>query len=464
MRSVAAVALACGVAVLGACAAGPDRSPLASRASSAPSADPASGASPETSPEASQAPTREPRRACPPLVVEAPVVSTEPVDPPAVALEDPEGSVMAPVYDKLAGLLRGRRDSLVRIGFYGDSNLTLDVVSGTLRRILQQRFGDAGHGYVGVGSPFRGYRHLDVHRSMVGHWQTVLYSHHNREGEGFGSGGMAATTGEPQARAVFRTADDDAPVGKNASHFSVYFLAQPGGGRFAVDVDGRRQWEVNTAAAQRAFGTQTVQVDDAPHRFVVTNLEPRRIQLLGVSLERVVPGVVVDAFGITGVTYFHLARMDEPVTRAMLKARPYDLLLFLIGTNFWRFEQNPQAAGQVIQLHRSVQPGIPIVIMSPPDHVKSKHAAHSDPRVVEVTQQLRGVARAQECAFWDFRQAMGGDASMRTFYWKGLGGADFYHLTHRGAEFMGERLAAALLRGMQRYLTDKPTAGCETTE
>jgi lysophospholipase L1-like esterase len=207
---------------------------------------------------------------------------------------------------------------------------------------------------------------------------------------------------------------------------------------------------------------ETVQVDDAPHRFVVTNLEARRVQLLGVSLERAVPGVVVDAFGITGVTYFHLARMDEPVTRAMLKARPYDLLLFLIGTNFWRFEQNPQAAGQVIQLHRSVQPGIPIVIMSPPDHVKSKYATHSDPRVVKVARQLRDIAHAQGCAFWDFRQAMGGDGSMRTFYWKGLGGPDFYHLTHRGAEFMGERLAQALLRGMGEYLQENPDAGCDT--
>jgi lysophospholipase L1-like esterase len=398
------------------------------------------------------------------LVVAASAVSSVPINPPTVPLEDPDGRIMAPVYDKLAALVRGRRESLVRIGFYGDSNLTLDVVSGTLRRILQRRFGDAGHGYVGVGSPFRGYRHLDVHRSMVGYWKTYLYSHHNREGEGFGSGGMAASTGEPHARAVFRTAADDAPVGRNAGRFSVYFMAQPGAGRFAIDVDDRREREVNTAADQRAFGMETVQVGDAPHRFVVTNLERRRIQLLGVSLERSVPGVVVDAFGITGVTYFHLARMDEPITRAMLKARPYDLLLFLIGTNFWRFEQNPQAAGQVIQLHRSVQPGIPIVIMSPPDHVKTEHAAHSDPRVVKVTQQLRGIARAQECAFWDFRQAMGGDASMRTFYWKGLGGADFYHLTRKGAEFMGERLAQALLRGMREYLEENPGAGCDRAE
>jgi hypothetical protein len=396
------------------------------------------------------------------LAVEGLVVAKEPIDPPAVSLDDPEHRVMASVYAKLAAMARGRREQPIRIAFYGDSNLTLDVVSGTLRRILQRRFGDAGHGYVGVGSPFRGYRHLDVRRSMVGYWKTYLYSHHNPQGEEFGSGGMTAVTGERQARAVFRTAEEDAPVGKTASHFTVFYLAQPQGGSFAIDVDRERRRMVSTASAERAFGLATVHVDDTPHRFVVTNLEAQRIQLLGVSLERAVPGIIVDAFGITGVTYFHLARMDEPVSRAMLEARQYDLVLFLIGTNFWRFETNPQAAGQVIQLHRSVRPGVPIVIMSPPDHVKHKHAAHSDPRVVEVAEQLEGIARAHACAFWDFRQAMGGDASMRTFYWKGLGGADFYHLTNRGAEFMGQRLAQALLSGMREYLEQNPRAGCET--
>ena len=52
---------------------------------------------------------------------------------------------------------------------YGDSNLTADYLTGRLRRQLQARFGDGGHGYVALSRPWEWYSHNDVHHD--GDWK-----------------------------------------------------------------------------------------------------------------------------------------------------------------------------------------------------------------------------------------------------------------------------------------------------
>ena len=51
-------------------------------------------------------------------------------------------------YAALARILRPGRRTPARITHYGDSPITNDGITGTVRRLLQQRFGDAGHGFI----------------------------------------------------------------------------------------------------------------------------------------------------------------------------------------------------------------------------------------------------------------------------------------------------------------------------
>jgi hypothetical protein len=98
--------------------------------------------------------------------------------------------------------------------------------------------------------------------------------------------------------------------------------------------------------------------------------------------------------------------------------------------------------------------------MTPVDQVDSLKAWQSLPRVREVSEQNRKVAADNQCAFWDFRGAMGGEASMVRFILSDMGVADGIHLTQKGATYMGRRIAYALWRDLNRYLAEHPQAGC----
>ena len=411
---------------------------------------------------ASTAPVAEtsaPAPKCDALSARAAAKPQDPIASPIPFIELPKN--LEPLFEKWAALERKSRTEPVRIAFYGDSNLTLDGISGALRRDLQGRFGDAGHGFLGLGMPFRGYRHMDVSRTHVGYWRTYIFTHGEKpKVGGFGAAGMAAATGEKRARVRITTAKEGSPVGTRASRFGVFFLRQPGGGRFALEVDGEPKREVDTEAASESVALEWAETEDAPHTFVVENLEKRFVHFYGTVLERKMPGTIVDSLGVTGSTYGALAQLDETRVREMLALRPYDMVIFMLGTNFWNTEENPEGLKKLVALHQSVTPGVPILVLMPPDHVKTKSSTHSDPRILRVVEQLAEAARQAKVAQWDLRQAMGGDGSMWTFRQRGLAGDDMYHLTDTGARIMGHRLGYALLNAYQSYVQAHPQSGC----
>ena len=136
----------------GCSASQPQRSELLP-AQSAPAAPPALSAA-SSVPPSQTAKVTEPRAPeCSPLEVEPVEIITTPFDLPLPPLIDSEARGLASFYRRFAELLRGKANDHVRIAFYGDSNLTEDLLTGEMRRVLQARYDDAGHGYVAFDKP-----------------------------------------------------------------------------------------------------------------------------------------------------------------------------------------------------------------------------------------------------------------------------------------------------------------------
>ena len=87
---------------------------------------------------------------------------------PHQPIDDGGGATMCRFYRALDDLERGGERRRVRVLHYGDSILTTDELSGRARRVLQRRFGDAGHGFVLLGKPWRWYHHIDSRTSADG--------------------------------------------------------------------------------------------------------------------------------------------------------------------------------------------------------------------------------------------------------------------------------------------------------
>src|SRR4029079_10902380 len=71
----------------------------------------------------------------------------------------------------LSAVEKKDKGAIARVTYFGDSIVASDFVTGTLRRKLQRRFGDAGHGFMLMANAWPGYSHNDVVRFAEPGWQ-----------------------------------------------------------------------------------------------------------------------------------------------------------------------------------------------------------------------------------------------------------------------------------------------------
>jgi hypothetical protein len=412
----------------------------------------------ETPPEVKEA---EP--ACPPIdeaKIAPPKIEDIIPDVAVPAIVDPKGT-LAPFYEKLAALARGGKET-VRIAMYGDSNLTADWLTARMRRTLQGRFGDAGHGFVALARPKGWYQHQDVRHGIMWSAFTPYAVSNDLVPDGhYGIANMAAEANGAGAEAWVGTAKSG-PIGTSASRFDFFFLKRPGGGIFDVVADGKVVKTVSTRAPAYEAGIDEVQLEDGPHELHFVSRGHGMVRFYGVAMERDVPGVIVDSLGTGAMNIVQMSWSKSETRRPMVERRGWDLVLFQLGTTQSVLYRHKSAARQVIADLRAALPHASFLFMTPPDYLKNRQGPGSDPRIVKVAQELREIAEENDTAFWDYRTAMGGDGSMRTFITKGLAIADHVHLKQAAQDMMADRFLNALFQDMGAWLEKEKTAGCPT--
>jgi hypothetical protein len=153
-----------------------------------------------------------------------------------------QAGAMDHFYAALAGLVEGKRSRPVRIVHYGDSPTTADLITGDARELLQDRFGNAGPGFVLIAKPWAWYGHHGVEVDGSG-WSIATAVGSMREGE-YGLGG-ASFTGQPGASSTIRlTARDLASI-------EIEYLERPGAGSIEVLADGASVGTVSQRSAIR---------------------------------------------------------------------------------------------------------------------------------------------------------------------------------------------------------------------
>jgi GDSL-like Lipase/Acylhydrolase family len=377
--------------------------------------------------------------------------------PDTPAIVDPKAT-LAPFYARILTLLRpGNKlpGGPVRIGMYGDSNMTMDTVSGGLRRQLQAKFGDAGHGFIAAGRPWAWYRHMDIrHDVSTDLWTHFVTSTKPTSDHHYGISHIAAESLSPGASVSIETAKPEAPIGKSVSSIDVYYMQRPKSGTFIVAVDGKDPKEVDTTGDTVTAGVLHLDVPDAPHR-VTARVNKGHVRLLGFAFERSVPGAasfVVDSFGIGSMNYDQFNRVSAESRDPMLKRRDYSLITFLLGTNVWATEAElTTQITNVIKWYRAALPNVPLLFMSTPDAASPPSPTHSDKRLDKLNTMIREIATQNGAAFWDFREAMGGEMSIARFAKAHLAEYDYVHFKEAGGQVMGESFGQALFAGLREY-------------
>lgn len=386
------------------------------------------------------------------------VLPFEPIDEGVpglrMAIDDPSGRAMRTLHGALRRVSRG--EGKARLLFWGASHVASDSFTGRIRRELQARFGDAGHGFVLPVHPWRTYQHFGVEVDSNGgtSWTTLRIQAGSTDGGIFGFGGVAMESATAGAYGTVQTVADGQWATK-ASSFELYYLKQPGGGSFDVLIDGVAAEHVASAAETNEPAFARYEVPDGTHSFGVRVTGNGPVRIFGVVVERDSPGVVVDALGINGARARYQLVWDDAVFRAQLAHRDPDLVVLAYGTNEAGDEDmeigtHATKLREVLARIRETVPRASCLLVGPTDRpvVDRRNRNPQDrPFTLEINRIQREIAHESGCGFFDLVAFMGGPMSMVRWVAEGYGAPDHVHLTRTGYERLGEVLFGALVHG-----------------
>ncbi len=370
---------------------------------------------------------------------------------PPLPIVDPAGS-LSHFYRALKNTAAKREGAITRITYFGDSLVASDYVTGTLRRLLQKQFGDAGHGFVLMADAWPSYFHNDVFRfASKGFKVSRIVGPYASDGL-YGLGGVSFEA-PPGVRARFGTAEDG-DFGRQVSLFRLLYLQRPHGGSLRLNLDGKPHAEVETAGAETRGASFDVEVPDGEHLLeVVTG--PGMTRTFGVIMERKVPGVVLDAIGIQGARIRFLDKQDDVHWAEQLKQRNSDLLVYEFGANesgdgfAYSMEDYDRTMRAVLAQGQRALPRAGCLVLAAMDRARKENdVLVTLPIIPHIVRQQEATAKAMGCAFFNTYEAMGGRGSMAKWVRRGLGQADLTHPSGYGAQVLGNWIYQAL---MQRY-------------
>lgn len=389
-----------------------------------------------------------------------------PLDLPAIEAEappvdilDPTGSTLNHFFDSLVNTQQKKENAITRIAHFGDSIVVSDYISGTLRRKLQETFGDAGHGYMLIANAWPAYFHNDVFRFATSGFRVSRIVGPVTNDGLYGLGGVTFRA-DSGLIAQFGTAQEG-DFGTNVSRFELSYLARPHGGEFEVSVDGKLHSTVDTDAEKKEVRRLNINVEDGPHRFQLRTRKGES-RFFGVVLERRIPGVVLDALGVQGARIRFLDKQDDDHFAQELKWRNPNLIVYQFGANesgdgyAYPMDEYLATMKAVIEQGQRALPESSCLIIGAMDRARRIDGVTSSMKIIElIVREQEKAAKQLGCAYFDTYNAMGGWGSMPAWVKRGLGQADMTHPTGVGAIRIGSWIYGALMKRYDEYLKER---------
>ena len=341
----------------------------------------------------------------------------------------------------------------VRITVFGASHVGGDFWTGQIRRDLQARYGDLGHGFVLPAALFEGWRGNDINLCRTDDWFPDYAGKRDGRDDGLlGFAGMSVSSKNDASFGWIETTRTN-PLGRSVSSYDVYALGQPGGGHLELTVDAAGPRTVSTDAAAPTLLRWRLNVGDGPHRLTLSPLGDGEVRVFGVSAEREGSGVIVDAMGVRGKTARSQLSWDRQMAASGLLALNPDMVVLAYGTNeaadvSYTFEQYRSDLREVLREVRRVVPDVACALVGPSDRAVEQRSGgwRVWDRTAGIAQVQREVAPEFNCAFWDMQQATGGPGSMVA--WRlmkpTMAAGDLIHFSAAGYALLGDRFVAAL--------------------
>ncbi|MBK7859474.1 MAG: hypothetical protein IPJ65_12785 [Archangiaceae bacterium] len=384
--------------------------------------------------------------------------------PSGPGLSNPEG--LTRFFDRLKHLEHDKAGRLAVLQI-GASHTAAQHFTDTARSLLADRFGYAGRGYVAAGKAYERLERSGVERTLDGSWSLPDAMKVKTPGERWGLTGIRAV-GKPGAAAQFDF-DEPRSGADDSARVQIYALEEPGMGPLKIFVDQKLEKTLGPPPPETLCRVRVVELgaSGSRHTIRLENPGPGDVTVLGVSHELMRPGIVYDALGLPGSTAVTFSHYDAETLIAQLKARQPDLYVLFFGTNEAALppaglEQVRQAYPKIIANLRLAAPDAACLVLGPTDRMSKKKKATTwkeTESIDAVYDIMREVAARNDCAFWETREAMGGEGSIEK--WRKLkpplANKDHVHLTHEGYRLLATEMVKDLLEAYDGWLK-KPVA------
>ena len=362
------------------------------------------------------------------------------------------------LWQSLRDLEDKKRQEPIRIIQLGDSHTAGDYFSGQLRQRLQNQFGNAGIGWLTPGY-ITNQRSSQVLLRSTGSWKLSDAKQHKHSGV-FPVGGFINTSA---GNSILEIKVKEAPAAGQwrlniwqNSRQTPWSLALPGGKvhKLPGQGDAKANWRLST------------QELDANKVSGLKLLAPSGGKLGGVILDRMVPGITLDALGNNGSVANVINRWDSFTLRSQLQWRNPQLIILAYGTNeaFGKDLVPDTYEAELRQAIRSLRGAAPeaaiLVVGAPssaksrPPHINGGCRVPLPPSLIKVQNSQRRIARQEGTLYWDWSAMMGGNCGAQ--FWLKQKPAfmrpDLVHMSAEGYVASADALYIALLDEMDKAL------------
>ena len=345
---------------------------------------------------------------------------------------------------KLYELKTGKKRK-VRIAYFGDSMIEGDLLTQTLRKLLQDLFGGKGVGFVPVTSQVAKFR-----QTATADYSATWEEENFKEGKAnrlFLSGHLFHTSdGWVQIR------DQTLPADSIVLEKSLFCGAAPS--PVTVTVND----QPFAVKADQLFNRIVVARDQSTTvKLAVTD---EQLPVYGISFESE-SGVFVDNFSFRGITGVEFARVDSVFLHSIAVNNPYDLIVFQYGVNLLfrpndkNFSWYARTILPVMQKIRHCFPESEFLVVSTADRAFRYGGEYRSAVGIDSLVKVQALlAYETGSVFYNQFAAMGGTNSIVDWANQkpSLANRDYVHPNHRGAEVLGRYFFEALLNDYKKYV------------
>lgn len=353
---------------------------------------------------------------------------------------------LARFHRALWGLAAKERKEHVRVLWIGDSHGQADFWSGAVRKLLAERWGAAGPGFVHVG--YKNYRHDGIKLDIKGKWKMRPKKpvDPKRQGDGvYGLGGLMMGGYADGPRVELSFAD---PIPGGAA-LDLCFRFHSESDAVAIAIDGKPERTISAKGGPLdQIRHETFRSDGSAPLVVRPIGKTELCGLVAEADETSRPGVVLDTLAINGMRYGTALAWDgEAWAREVARRKP-SLVVLELGTNE-AGDGNPAYAkveaqvGELLDRVRSVAPEVDCVVVSPTDR------ADAETRVAEMRKVLMAAAKKRGCYWFDAWQHLGGEGAFAKLRDEPEPKVqpDGIHLTIKGYRELGKTMFDELVKG-----------------